>query len=122
MTGQEQAIVLCLKIGLVCGFASIVGWVAVYIALTRGAALKNPVGLTLIIKSLLIAGLFIPTILSLFFHLSRMDSLIAGWADVALIGLVTPVMTWRTWVWIRMARLGRLPSHDDEGGSPDGAA
>lgn len=113
---------LGLKIGLVSGFASLVAWVAVYVWLTRGEALRNPVGLTLILKALLIAGLFVPTALSLFFHLSRLDSLVAGWADVALIGLVTPVMCWRLAVWIRMARLGRLPRHNGEGNPPDGAS
>ena len=90
-------------------------WVAVYTRLTKGDAWRNPVGLTLILKSLLVAGLFVPTTLSLFFHLSRLNSYIAGWADVALIGLVTPVMAWRTIVWIRLDRLGKLPRHEAEG-------
>lgn len=117
MGGQAQAITLCLKIGLIAGFASLISWVAVYTWLTKGGAWRNPVGLTLIVKSLLIAAMFIPTTLSLFFHLSKSSSLVAGWADVALIGAVGPVMAWRTLVWLRMARLGKLPRGDEGNGA-----
>ena len=97
---QTQAIILCLKIGLVAGFASITVWVAVYSRLARWWS--HPLGRTLVIEALLIAGLFVPQILSLFFQLNRFDSRIAAWADVALIGLVTPVMAWRTLVFVRI--------------------
>ena len=109
---QEQAIILCLKIGLICGGIVILAWVAVYSRLTKGGAWRNPIGLSLIVEALLIAGLFVPQILSLFFNLNRLDSRIAAWADVALIGLVTPVMVWRTVVFLRM---GPLPERDRHG-------
>lgn len=99
---QTQLIVLLLKIGLVAGVPVLLAWVAVYSKLTRGGAWRNPIGLSLIIEALLIAGLFVPQILSLYFNLNRLDSRIAAWADVALIGLVTPVMLWRTVVFLRM--------------------
>lgn len=105
---QDQWIALLLKIGLVSGFAAITVWVAVYSRLARWW--KNPVGRTLVIEAALIAGLFVPQILSLFFSLNRFDSYIAAWADVALIGLVTPVMTWRVIVWLRLDRTDREPS------------
>ncbi len=114
---QDQWIVLLLKIGLVAGFASLSAWVAVYHALTRGGWHRNPIGLTLVIEAALVAALFVPQILSLFFHLNRLDSHIAAWADVALIGLVTPVMVWRSVVMVRLARLGR---HLGDGGGSDG--
>jgi hypothetical protein len=97
---QEQVIILCLKIGLLAGFASIAVWVAVYSRLAKWW--KSPIGRTLVIEAVLIAGLFVPQILSLFYNLNRLDSRIAAWADVALIGLVTPVMLWRTVVFARM--------------------
>lgn len=106
---QDQWIIFCLKVGLVSGFLSLTQWIGVYTRLTRGGAWRNPIGLTLIFKTLLIAGLFIPQILSLFFQLNRLDSHIAAWTDVALIGLVTPVMLWRTLVFVKLDRLGRLP-------------
>jgi hypothetical protein len=99
---QQDAIILCLKIGLIAGFASIAFWVAVYSRLTRGGAWRNTIGLSLIIEALLIAGLFVPQVLSLFFQLNRLDSRIVAWTDVTLIGLVSPVMAWRTVAFLRM--------------------
>lgn len=111
-------ITLCLKVALISGFVSLIAWVAVYTRLTGGSAWRNPVGLTLILKSLLIAVLFVPTGLSLFFRFNRLTSEVAGWIDVALIGLVTPVMAWRTIVWLRIDHAGN--SHDRQhGGRPD---
>lgn len=118
---QADWLVLALKAALISGLASLVAWVAVYHVLTRGGWRRNPIGRTLVVKSLLIAGLFIPTILSLFFHLNRFDSRIVGWSDVALIGAVAPVMAWRILVFTRLDRLGRLlgGEHDDPGGNAD---
>lgn len=112
---QDQWVILLLKAGLVAGLVTLVAWVAVYSRLTRGGAWRNPIGLSLIIEALLIAGLFIPQILSLFFHLNRLDSYIAAWADVTLIGLVAPVMAWRTIVFLRM---GRSPGRKRKGDDP----
>lgn len=109
---QDSWILLLLKIGLITGAVSLVAWVVVYTWLTKGAAWRNPIGQTLIAKTLLIAGLFVPQILSLFFSLNRLDSHIAAWTDVALIGLVTPVMCWRSLVWVRL-------SHRDRAGTDD---
>lgn len=112
---QDAWITLCLRIGLIAGFTSLLAWVWTYTKITHGDAWRNPVGLTFIVKSLLIAGAFIPSTLSLFFHLSRLDSYIAGWADVVLIGAVAPVMLWRMIVFIRLDRLGRLPRNGKDG-------
>lgn len=113
---QSQLIILLLKIGLISGLAALVAWVTVYLRLTRGNAWHNPLGRTLIVKSLLIAGLFVPQILSLFFHLNRSGSRVVAWADVVLIGAVTPAMCWRIQVWLRLARPGRLPRNGNGGG------
>lgn len=102
---QEQLIVLLLKIALIAGFTSIIGWVAVYTRLAKWW--RNPIGRTLVIKSLLLAGLLVPTTLSLFFKLTRTGSLIAAWVDVVLIGGIAPVMCWRTAVWLREYRRGK---------------
>jgi hypothetical protein len=114
---QTQAIVLLLKIGLIAGLASIAGWIAVYHALTKGGWWKNPVGRTLVIEAALIALLFVPQILSLFFDLTRLDSRIAAWSDVVLIGLVAPVMCWRSLVWLRLDRAGRLGADTETAGT-----
>jgi hypothetical protein len=112
---QDQWIALLLKIGLVAGVISIILWTAVYSRLAEWW--KHPVGRTLVVEAGLIGALFVPQILSLFFSLNRFDSLIAAWADVALIGLVTPVMLWRTIVFLRIG-----PSPARKSSDPDNAA
>jgi hypothetical protein len=107
---QDSLIVLLLRIGLISGFCSISAWVIVYSRLARWWG--NPVGQTLVIKSALLAVLFVVVASSLFFKLNRYFT---GWADVTLIGAVTPVMIWRTVVWLRLGRAGRLP-HDGHDG------
>jgi len=111
---QEQLLILALKVALISGFCSLAGWVALYTALA--AWYKDPIGRTLVAKTTLIALLFIPTTLALFFHLSRTDSWAAGWVQAALIGLVSPVMWWRSLVWLRLHRAGKLPRDGQDGG------
>jgi hypothetical protein len=110
---QASWLVLALKIALIAGFCSLAGWVVLYSFLA--AWWRNPIGRTLVAKTTLIAGLFVPSILSLFFRLNRLDSYVAGWVDVALIGLVTPVMGWRCYVWVKLHRAGSLSRDDGEG-------
>lgn len=117
---QAAWIVLCLKIALVSGFVSLAGWIALYTALAPWY--RNPIGRTLVAKTALVAAMFVPSILSLFFHLSRRGSLVAGWVDVVLIGLVAPVMWWRSIIWVRLHRAGGLPRNGDDGGAVDPAA
>lgn len=101
---QDQWIILLFRIFLISGFVSLVAWVVVYTRLTGWANWKNPIGQTLVIKTSLVALLLVPSILALFFHFSRATSITAAWVDVALIGLITPVMLWRTAVWVRIYR------------------
>ena len=108
---QADWLVLALKVALIAGFISLGSWIVLYSALA--AWWSNPIGRTLVAKTTLIALLFIPTTLSLFFHLSRLNSLVAGWIDMALIALVTPVMLWRCALWIKLHRDGKLPSEQD---------
>jgi len=113
---QASWLVLALKVAVISGFISLAAWVALYSFLA--AWWRNPIGRTLVAKTTLIALLFIPTAISLFFKLNRLDSYIAGWVDVALIGLVTPVMLWRSLVWWRLYKAGKLPQ--DGNGQPGG--
>lgn len=112
---QQSWLVLALKIALVSGFCSLAGWVALYSVLA--AWWRTAIGWTLVIKTALVAAMFIPSILALFFHLSARASYVAGWVDVGLIGAVTPVMCWRSAVWWRLHRAGQLPR--DSGGGPE---
>lgn len=110
-----QVIVLLLKVFLISGFAALAGWVGLYTWLTRGAAWRNPVGQTLVIKSLLVACTFLVIALGAFFPWFGRHPFVTGWIDVGLIGGVTPVMCWRCWVWWRLHKLGRLPQDGDGG-------
>lgn len=107
---QDTMLLLLLKIVLISGFCSLVAWVAIYTKLA--AWWRNPIGRTLVAKTSLIAAMFVPSILGLFFHLSATTSRLAGWVDVVLIGAVTPVMCWRTIVWLRLGRAGQF-QHDE---------
>lgn len=110
---QTAVIVLLLKVFLISGFCSLAGWIVLYTALAPWW--RNPIGRTLVAKTALVAAMFIPSILALFFRLSARGSLVAGWVDVALIGAVTPVMWWRSAVWWRLHRAGRLPRNGHDG-------
>jgi hypothetical protein len=112
---QDAWLTLALKVALIAGFCSLAAWIALYSALASWWS--NPIGRTLVAKTTLIALLFIPTTLSLFFNLNRLDSYIAGWIDMALIGLVTPVMLWRCFVWLKLHRAGEFPQ---DGSGEDG--
>lgn len=115
---QEQWIVLLLRADLVSGFCALTGWIVLYSFLA--AWWRYPIGRTLVAKTALVAAMFVPSILAMFFKLSRHDSLIAGWVDVVLIGAVTPVMCWRSLVWWRLHKAGQLPrdGDDEERGEP----
>lgn len=113
---QDQLILLCLKVGLIAGFISMVAWILLYSRLTRRAVWTDPIGQTLIIETLLLAGLFMPTALNLFFNLNRLDSHISAWVDVTLIGLVTPVMLWRCQIFFVIAR--RAAAHAEAENAP----
>ena len=108
---QQQWIIFALKIVCVTGFASLAAWVVQYTRYTHGAAWRDPLGRTLVIKTSLIALLLVPTALSLFLHFNRLTSYVAGWVDVILIGAITPVMVWRILTWRRI-------HINDPGGSP----
>jgi hypothetical protein len=102
---QADWIILMLKIGIICGFVSLGSWIYVYGKLVRWHF--DPIGWTLVIETALLCGLLLTTGLSLFLHFNRTTSLIAGWIDFALIAANTPVMTWRSLVWIRESRKRR---------------
>lgn len=114
---QAGWLVLVLKAGLISGFVSLIAWIALYTRLAKWW--RNPVGRTLVTKTALIAALFVPSILGLFFKLSRMDSYTVGWIDTGLICLVSPVMWWRCLVWVKLHRAGRLPRDGSDGQGPE---
>jgi hypothetical protein len=104
---QDAWLILAFKVALISGFVSLAGWVALYSCLAKWWA--NPIGRTLVRLAALTGALYVPTGLSLFFHLSRLDSRLVGWVDFGLVALVTPEMLWRSAVWWRLHKAGRLP-------------
>lgn len=100
----DPLIILLLRIVLIAGVVSILVFVGQYTRLARWW--RSPIGRTIVIKDILLVLVFIPSILALFFHFGRRTSHIAAWVDVILIGAVTPVMCWRTWVWEKIHRHG----------------
>ena len=112
---QAALIVLLLKIFLISGFTTLAGWVGLYTWLTRGRNLLNPIGQTLVIKSMLVACTFLVIALGAFFPWFNRHPLIMGWIDVGLIGGVSPVMGWRCVVWWKLHRLGQLPQDGHDG-------
>lgn len=102
---QTQLVVLALKVVLIGGVLSCATWIAVYTKMAPWW--RNPIGRTLVIKTSLIMLLFVPSILSLFFHFTRVTSWVAAWLDVAVIGAITPVMIWRTFVWRKVVAAKR---------------
>lgn len=100
----EPLIILLLRIVLISGEVSILAFIAQYTRLAKWWC--SPVGRTIVIKDILLVLVLIPSILSLFFQFSRLSSHIAAWVDIVLLGLVTPVMWWRVWIWERIHRHG----------------
>jgi hypothetical protein len=93
-----------LKIACICGFVSLTGWIVLYTKMAPWW--QNPIGRTLVAKTMLVAGLLVPATLSLFFP--HLNGTFVSWADFSLIALITPVMIWRSVVWIKLYRIGRL--------------
>lgn len=103
-------IVVAEKVALAAGLVSVAAWIAVYTVTARWW--RDPIGRTLVALAVLLAGLCVHPALRVFFGLGGSA---ATWADVALTGLVTPVMAWRIVVWVRLSRAGRHPAG---GGQP----
>jgi hypothetical protein len=116
---QDQWLVLAFKAALISGFISLATWVTLYSCLA--AWWRNPIGRTLVRLAALTGALYVPTVLSLFFRLNRLDSRLVGWIDFGFIALVTPEMLWRSLVWWRLHKAGRLPRDGGSGGGDLGA-
>jgi hypothetical protein len=113
---QLALIILLFKIGLICGFFSVLAWIALYTYVAKWWSTQ--VGWTLVIMKLLVAALFLVAGLGMIFPWFRVHPLVAGWIDVVLVGLTTPAMCWRSWVWWRLHRAGQLSQDADAATQP----
>lgn len=109
---QDQLIILLFKVVLISGAASVTLFIAVYWRLAPWW--RNEIGRTIVVKDFLLIACLMPSILSLFFHFSRLTSYVAAWTDVALFGLLTPVMLWRVRVWHRVHKNKETAGDRDE--------
>jgi hypothetical protein len=100
---------LLFKVVLVSGFASIAAWVGLYTWLTRWGCWRNPIGRALLFAKSLLALALAAAALPAFVPLTPFWQQVAGWADVTLLGLITPAMIYRIFVWWRLHRAGKLP-------------
>ena len=97
---QTQLLILGFKITLIGGEVAALLWIGVYTYLAKWW--DNPIGATVTRFAIYIAALYIPSILSLFFHLNRLTSLAVGWFDVAVFAVVAAELLRRVPLWIRL--------------------
>ena len=79
---------IIIGIALVCSIA----WVIDY---SRARAWSNPVGQTLLAKTVIITLLLCFSELSAFFRFRPMELQVVRWSDLVLLALIGPVMVWR---------------------------
>lgn len=103
---QDQIILLCFKIIEIGGLVTITAFICCYSRWARWW--KNPIGRTLVAKDIALILVFIPSVLSIFLRFNRLTSHIAAWSDIAMIGSISPVMIWRTAVFWKIHKAGKL--------------
>jgi len=99
---QDQVMLLLLKAGIVAGIASVLTWIIVYGRLQPWW--RDQIGLSLVTMKVIVTGQLCFLGLAVFLHLSRLDNRLIGWAYTVFTLAITPVMVWRTVVWIRASR------------------
>lgn len=102
---QDQAILLTFKVILIINEVAIISFIGIYTKLAKWW--QNVIGRSIVILDGLLGLAFVPTILSLFFHFSRLSSVIAAWIDVGLFTLIAGTMISRCLTWIRIHRKGQ---------------
>ena len=98
---QDELLLLGFKITLIAGEVAAWLWIGVYTYLAKWWH-RNPIGSTVVRFAIYIAALYVPSILSLFFHLNRLTSIAAGWFDVAVFAIVAVELLRRVPLWIRL--------------------
>ncbi len=99
---QDEVVLLLFKVVLIADLVTLAAFVADYS--WRAKWWSNAIGRTLVIKDLLLGAAITPSVLSLFFHFTRLSSRIAAWVDITLFAAIAVVMTWRVAVFERIHR------------------
>lgn len=97
---QDQVVLLMFKVMLVADVTAVALFVAVYSYLSPWR--RNPIGRTLVYLDILLAAAVTPSLLSLFFHFSRLTSHVAAWIDVGLFALIALALLARIPLWVRL--------------------
>lgn len=105
---QQQWMVLAFRTVAAGGFVTPLLWIAYY---TRHSKWwKDEIGKSLVYNALCAVAESVIWLAALFLHLSGTSGRVAGWAYVGLLGLVTPIMLNRLWVWRKAVRAGSVIS------------
>jgi len=107
---------LLAKIIIGTTLACSVAWLIDY---SRTGAWRNPVGQTLLTKTVIISALLLVSWLTTLFRFDFRVLNIIRWGDLGLVALVAPVMVWRMVVFHRVtaARLTCSNGHSVSGGA-----
>lgn len=112
---QESLLLLLLKIALIADVASIVIFVGDYSRLAKWW--KHPIGRTIVLKDLFLLIAVALTAMSVFWHFSRLSSLVAAWIQVCALGAMAVTLLWRTVVFERLHRNRQKDGDDGDGGT-----
>jgi hypothetical protein len=111
---QDHLIVLLFRVMLIVDETVIIAFIVQYTVLAPWW--KNAIGRTIVIKDMLLALAFVPSLLSLFINFSRLTSRVAAWLDLAMFAGIAVAMAWRIVVWNRIQR----QKADKDAGQGDG--
>ena len=92
------------RVFVLTSLASCLAWITEY---TVHRGWRNSMGRTLLVKTCLLAALLALSAVSVWFHLTRSNSLVIAWISVVLLGAIGPVMLWRMLVFRRIIRFRR---------------
>lgn len=99
---QDQLFLLLLKIAIPLAILSFLTWVAVYTRLQPWW--RDHIGVNLVLNVVISVGQLSFLGLAVYFHLSRIDNRLIGWLYTIFTLAITPLMIWRSIVWIRESR------------------
>jgi len=109
---QDQLIIALFKGDLIADLIAVALFTAVYTFLAPWW--RNPIGRTLVLLDILLGMAVLPSALSLFWHFSRLTSLVAAWLDVSVFAAIAVLLLLRIPLWIRLHR--RDSSRDQDTG------
>ena len=97
---QDEIITLCFKIILLTNLAAIFAFIGIYTKLAPWW--KDVIGRSIVTFDILLGMAFIPSIVSLFWHINRLTSYVMAWIDVGIFTLIAATMIWRCLTWVRV--------------------